>query len=74
MRLSAPPGVARNQNFVSLYIRAFVQGLSADRIAVTMARHYIGPEVRIMSTDEFMFDRFVRDIASRSAYSPEPDR
>jgi hypothetical protein len=39
-----------------------------------MRRHYIGPEVRIMSTDEFMFDRFMRDIASRCTYSPEPDR
>jgi hypothetical protein len=39
-----------------------------------MTRYITIIEVCVMSTDEFMFDRFVRDIASRSAYSPEPDR
>ncbi len=51
-----------------------IQHLIGNRIAVTMRRHYIGPEVRIMSTDKFMFDRFMRDVASSTAYSPEPDR
>jgi hypothetical protein len=50
------------------------QTLIGDRIVVTLPRHYIGLEVRIMSTDKFMFDRFMRDVASRAAYSPEPDR
>jgi len=27
-----------------------------------------------MPTDKFMFDRFMRDVASSAAYSPEPDR
>jgi len=74
MRLSATPGAWRNRHFGKPDIHFRVQGLTGDRIAVTIPRHYIGPEVRIMSTDEFMFDRFARDVASRCAYSPEPDR
>jgi len=42
--------------------------LSQCRVTISVV------EVRIMSTDKFMFDRFMRDVASRAAYSPEPDR
>jgi len=39
-----------------------------------MPRYIADIEVLVMSTDESMFDRFARDVASRTAYSPEPDR